>query len=97
MIRVDRRFIVPNNAHGPGDYSRGTGGADLERVKTSQSTRLARMVSVLSEEEVFDDQPVDPLMRSVTRRTGGIDEELAMGGETDLEREKSKEIDPERR
>jgi len=44
IIRVDKRFHVPNGSHGPGDYS---AGAQVER-KPSLVDR------VLSEEEVFD-------------------------------------------
>jgi len=51
IIRVDKRFIVPDHAHGPGDYSGKNAGVE---GKAEQNI----MSRVLSEEEVFDDEPV---------------------------------------
>ena len=45
IIRVDKRFHVPNGSHKPGDYSGG-----LQR-KVSLADR------VMSEEMVFSDEP----------------------------------------
>jgi len=53
IIRVDKRFIVPNKAHGPGSYS--GSGAQVD-VASEPKPDLFR---VLSEEEVFDGEP-DP-------------------------------------
>jgi len=50
IIRVDKRFIVPNNSHGPGDYSGQGDGAGHQK---------SSVYRVKSEEEVFDDQPED--------------------------------------
>jgi len=48
IIRVDRRFIIPDGSHGPGDYSAGR--TDAPQRSTSFIDR------VLSEEQVFDDE-----------------------------------------
>lgn len=47
VVRVDRRFHVPNNSHGPGDYSRNI----LEKQGSGRG-----VIRVNSEEEVFDDE-----------------------------------------
>jgi len=47
IVRVDRRFIIPNGAHGPGSYSGQVDGAK-EKPNTFRE---------LNEEDVFDDQP----------------------------------------
>ena len=48
IVRVDRRFYVPNGSKGPGDYS----GRDKEKIGEGISVRR-----VMTEEEVFDDVP----------------------------------------
>lgn len=59
VLRVDRRFHVPDGSKGPGDYvaerkSHEGEGPENSRRSTSSVTR------VLSEEEVFDDEsPID--------------------------------------
>ncbi|KAL8948428.1 MAG: hypothetical protein Q9222_005380 [Ikaeria aurantiellina] len=60
VVRVDRRFHVPNGSHGPGDYSgknttaavkdAGGNGDDMAAATRSSPT-------IMSEEEVFDDAP----------------------------------------
>lgn len=77
IIRVDKRFWVPNNSHGPGDYSGGAKGSGSE-----QSSRKASFISsrrgsfairVLSEEQVFDEmtpeEEAESIERSRTRRS----------------------------
>jgi hypothetical protein len=56
ITRVDKRFIIPNKAHGPGAYSGQVDGA------SEQKPELFR---VLSEEEVFDLQPEDQTTQKV--------------------------------
>ena len=48
VIRVDKRFHIPNGAHGPGSYSAG------KQEEQSQPSILDR---INSEEEVFDNAP----------------------------------------
>lgn len=56
VIRVDQRFWVPNNSHMWGDYSRSRPGQS--NVGTDgKSESEGRLQDILSEEEVFDDQP----------------------------------------
>lgn len=51
VIRVDRRFIVPNGAHGPGSYT----------VKGNEGEEQGPAVfRVRTEEEVFDDEVEEP-------------------------------------
>lgn len=51
LVRVDRRFHIPNGSKGPGDYLQDqVGGEKVERPTSGGSDTL-----VLSEEEVFDD------------------------------------------
>jgi hypothetical protein len=59
IIRVDKRFHIPNGSHKPGDYSGG-----LER-KTSLADR------VLSEERVFDDEGSEG--REEEKRNGDVE------------------------
>jgi len=60
IMRVDKRFIVPNKSHGPGDYSRGIDGT---QEKSDQDVN--RVIS--SEEEFFDEQRVQVLTRPGTK------------------------------
>ena len=48
IVRVDRRFYVPNGSKGPGDYS----GRNAEKIGEGVPVRR-----VMTEEEVFDDAP----------------------------------------
>lgn len=68
VLRVDRRFIVPNDAHGPGDYS----GTHMGEKQTDAglSKKMSRVLSIRSEEEVFDLKPTeDDLSRINSRAT----------------------------
>lgn len=52
FLRVDRRFHVPNGAHGPGSYRAGA-------QKAQEEKRQAGGLRVYSEEETFDDAADD--------------------------------------
>ena len=62
LLRVDRRFWVPNGSHASGDYSRRE---DDLKLKTRGETELE--LSVLPEEEVFDDMTAEQLSHQVSR------------------------------
>jgi hypothetical protein len=54
IVRVDKRFHVPNGSKGPGDYS------GSEKSGNQESFRRGSGVRIMSEEEVFDDvSPVE--------------------------------------
>ncbi|KAL8685168.1 MAG: hypothetical protein Q9224_005935, partial [Gallowayella concinna] len=60
VVRVDRRFHVPDGSKGPGDYSR-----------RNASDKEDHMVNrIQSEEEVFDDAPEAPESLSSEKRNG---------------------------
>lgn len=65
VVRVDRRFYVPNGSKGPGDYS---GSNALEMKERSVDSSSGR---VLSEEEVFDDVVDEPRSEIVGELGGG--------------------------
>lgn len=64
VIRVDKRFHVPNGSHAPGDYS----GANR---KPSLGDR------VLSEESVFDDQVESDRTVDVEKRSEDVEAGIA--------------------
>jgi hypothetical protein len=71
IIRVDKRFWIPNHAHGPGDYS---GANKPEQPGIEPSSRKGSFVfRVLSEEHVFDEMTPEEeeacIERSRTRRS----------------------------
>jgi len=56
LIRVDRRFHIPNGSKGPGDYT----GEQMQQLPTQTSDTPPRLslsstTRILSEEELFDD------------------------------------------
>lgn len=56
LVRVDRRFFIPNGSKGPGDYS--TEQTQQLPTQTSDApprSSLSSATRILSEEEVFDD------------------------------------------
>ena len=61
IIRVDKRFIVPNKSKGPGDYSRKVENESDEKTNDQPGGILNR---VLSEEEVFDGEVPEEDKRS---------------------------------
>ena len=63
LVRVDRRFWIPNGSHAPGDYLRGKSGMDMaanakmaaqDGVEDAEDEERWR---VGTEEEVFDEMP----------------------------------------
>lgn len=58
LLRVDRRFYVPNGSKGPGDYSRGETDA-ARRQEADARESFASATRIMSEEEVFDDQDME--------------------------------------
>ncbi|KAL8923683.1 MAG: hypothetical protein Q9208_004435 [Pyrenodesmia sp. 3 TL-2023] len=66
VVRVDRRFHVPNRSKGPGDYS---GSNALEMKVMSVDNSSGR---VLSEEEVFDDVVDDEPRSEIVGELGGV-------------------------
>ena len=77
LLRVDKRFHVPNSSHGPGDYSR-----TPEDLKSGTEQEIEQEssggVHIASEEEVFDDKSPEDLARSDRQRGGVVDEEKAI-------------------
>ncbi len=71
IVRVDKRFWVPDKSHGPGDYSRKLedGGEDKEREESTEGMHIT------SEEETFDDMSPEDLARSDREKGGVVDEE----------------------
>jgi hypothetical protein len=67
LVRVDRRFHIPNGSKGPGDYTRSTSTQDEKNRPTSTGSDFR----IMSEEEVFDDR--SPIETHVPK-----DEESAM-------------------
>lgn len=55
VIRVDKRFHVPDKSHGPGDYSRTSPAGQKEEKAQELQKRPSLIDRVLSEEQVFDD------------------------------------------
>jgi Protein of unknown function (DUF3112) len=51
ILRVDKRFHIPDKSHGPGDYSR-----DWDEKEQNDSERPTSGSRIMSEEEIFDDQ-----------------------------------------
>ena len=51
LLRVDQRFYIPDGSKGPGDYVRDDAAGNEKKPKRNHSVR-----SILSEEEVFDDE-----------------------------------------
>ena len=60
IVRVDRRFFIPNGSKGPGDYA-GTNLPDAEDKDVKVATRI------MSEEEVFDDAAEAPVQEERDR------------------------------
>jgi len=56
LVRVDRRFHVPNGSKGPGDYSGKNNDHEEEDKPSSPTSTGHSETRILSEEEVFDDK-----------------------------------------
>lgn len=72
IVRVDKRFFVPNNSHGPGDYSRKPGSEAETKPESAETMRIA------PEEEIFDDMSPEDLARSDSGKGRLPDEEKGM-------------------
>lgn len=65
LVRVDRRFIIPNGSKGPGDYlGQQMQQRSRESVDEAPRRSMSSTTHILSEEEVFDDQ--DPIERTMS-------------------------------
>lgn len=80
VVRVDKRFFVPNDSHGPGDYSREPKKAGAEKEEDS-----AGAMRIASEEEIFDDMSPEQLTRSDTENRMVMDEEKGHSAEKETE------------
>ena len=74
LVRVDKRFFVPNGSHGPGDYSRKPE-TELEKNINDESTEG---MHITSEEETFDLMSPEELARKDQEKNGVVDEERAI-------------------
>jgi hypothetical protein len=54
LLRVDRRFYIPDGSKGPGDYVKDEGADQEKKAESLHSVRR-----ILSEEEVFDGEEAD--------------------------------------
>ena len=79
IIRVDKRFWIPNHAHGPGDYSgeatdpASTPSSGIASSVFTSPRKGSIVFRVLSEEHVFDEmtpeEEAECMERSRTRRS----------------------------
>jgi hypothetical protein len=73
IIRVDKRFWIPNHAHGPGDYTVRQGSVVASIASSSKGSFVFR---VLSEEQVFDEmtpeEEAESIERALTRRRSSV-------------------------
>ena len=74
LVRVDKRFFVPNGSHGPGDYSRKPD-SELEKHINGESTEG---MHITSEEETFDLMSPEELARKDQEKNEVVDEEKAI-------------------
>ena len=79
VLRVDKRFFVPNGSHGPGDYSRKLV-SDSEKDIRGES---AEGMHITSEEETFDLMSPEELARKDQERNGVVDEEKAIPSQSE--------------
>ncbi|KAL8828511.1 MAG: hypothetical protein Q9191_002550 [Dirinaria sp. TL-2023a] len=59
VVRVDKRFWVPNGSHGAGDYTRKVGGGGEEKQMGDGRSSAESRFGILPEEEVFDDETAE--------------------------------------
>lgn len=72
IVRVDKRFFIPNQSHGPGDYSR-----KPEEVEGKGEEENTEGMHIVSEEETFDDMSLEDLARIDSAKGKVPDEEKA--------------------
>ncbi|KAF6223741.1 hypothetical protein HO133_000584 [Letharia lupina] len=79
IVRIDRRFFIPNNSHGPGDYSR-----TLKEAGSDKELASMEGMPIASEEQIFDDKrPEDPTRSN--RETGKVvDEERGLSADEEI-------------
>ena len=80
IVRVDKRFFVPNGSHGPGDYSRKPE-SELEKNVNDESTEG---MHITSEEETFDLMSPEELARKDREKNGVVDEEKAISSQSEI-------------
>ena len=68
VVRVDRRFWVPNGARAAGDYAAGGSGKEVELEKGVER-------GIMPEEEVFDDVPEAEVVDAVDGKKKSADPE----------------------
>ncbi len=78
LVRVDKRFHIPNGSHGPGDYSRQPG------VEPNDKNESRVGIHVAAEEEVFDDMSPEMLARLDSERGRASDAERAVRPSMDV-------------
>ena len=78
IVRVDKRFHVPNGSHGPGDYSRKPE-SDLEKEVRDESAEGMR---ITSEEETFDLMSPEKLARRDQEKNGLVNEDKAISSDS---------------
>lgn len=77
IVRVDRRFWIPNGSHGAGDYLQARSGVELaEKLAKGADHRI-----VGTEEEVFDEKPPEAAMKAGERDVEQV-EHRALEGRT---------------
>ena len=93
LVRVDKRFHVPDHSHGPGDYSRTP--EDLKAGTEQEMEReSSRGVHIASEEEVFDDKKPEDLARSDSQGERVVDEEKAIPASEETKEEQANAAAP---
>lgn len=90
LVRVDKRFFVPNNSHGPGDYSR-----EPEEPGAEKATESAEGVHIASEEEIFDDMSPEDLARDDNEKGRALDEEKGISAEGESKHEQAPAAAPD--
>ena len=75
IVRVDRRFWVPNGARAAGDYA--AGGKVVEIEKGVER-------GIMPEEEVFDDAPEADVVSAEDGRKGDLEEGKISGSEEEV-------------
>lgn len=81
LVRVDKRFFIPNGSHGPGDYSR------QPKAEANTKTESSDGMRITSEEETFDEVSPEELAQNDSGRRMVPDEEKAiLSGGSDHEK-----------
>ena len=85
LVRVDKRFFVPNGSHGPGDYSRKPEATEFTKDEREGDMHIA------SEEEVFDDMSTEEMARNDDARRKEWDQEKQSVQPEEKQREQREE------